>query len=59
MIAIFKNDRVYGNVLIYPVNDTAKKLMSLTGKKTASLADISIFKSLGFKIEVEPQKLGG
>ena len=51
MNASFIIKSVYGNSLIYPVNETAQKLTSLTGKKTVTLEEIQTFKELGFTIE--------
>lgn len=48
----------YGNMLVYPVCDTAKMFTKLTGNKTLRLEDIEIIKKLGFSIEqVQPEKL--
>jgi len=41
---------VYGNELIYPVNETAKLLTALTGKKTLSSWDIKNIKALGYTV---------
>lgn len=49
---------VYGNPLIYPANDTAKKLAALTGKKTLDKTDLANIQALGFAVfEVETKKL--
>jgi len=42
---------VYGNSLIYPINDNACKFAQLIGKKTLSMKDIEAIKSLGFNVE--------
>ena len=47
---------VYGNTLIYPVNDTASLLLRLTGKKTFSPHDLNTLKLLGYEIK-EASKL--
>jgi hypothetical protein len=40
----------YGNKLMYPANETAKLLLSLTNRKTFSYSDISVIAKLGYKI---------
>lgn len=43
---------VYGNELYYPLNEAAKSLAKLTGKKTFSIADLKIaHNELGFELE--------
>lgn len=42
---------VYGNATIYPANAQAAKFAMLAGKKTFSISDLEIIKSLGFVIE--------
>jgi hypothetical protein len=43
---------VYGNEMIYPVCEIAKKFALLTGKKTLSMNDIRTIKELGYSVEV-------
>jgi hypothetical protein len=45
-----KVKQVYGNDMIYPVNDTAQKFSNLIGKKTFSRVDLAIISNLGYKI---------
>jgi hypothetical protein len=45
-----RNKNVYGVDLTYPINETAKQLAALTGKKTFSRIDISRIESLGFEV---------
>lgn len=52
---IIKN--VYGVERIYPVNDTAKILTSLTRKKTLDRDEIEVIKKLGYQIEVLTDQL--
>ena len=52
---IIKN--VYGVERIYPVNETAKKLTSLTRKKTLDRDEIEVIKKLGYQIEVLTDQL--
>lgn len=47
----------YGRDLIYPVNETAKALCALTGKRTFDTGDIRIIKQLGYDVEEVPQSL--
>jgi hypothetical protein len=48
---------VYGNDMIYPVNDTAQKFANLIGKKTFSKVDLAIISNLGYKITQTMEKL--
>jgi hypothetical protein len=41
---------VYGNMTMYPANETAKLFTQLIGKKTLSLMDIHTIKKLGYQI---------
>ena len=51
----FKN--VYGNRLIYPVNDISLAFARLMGKKTFKRNELDIIKGIGFNIQVEPDVL--
>lgn len=43
---------VYGNTLYYPMNDAAKSLAAIAGKKTFSTKDLQIaYTQLGFEID--------
>lgn len=44
-------DRVYGNVLCYPVNDAAKRLALIAGTKTLSRETLRLIGELGHLIE--------
>lgn len=49
---------VYGNNLIYPTNEAAKKLAALAGKKTLDKTDLANIRALGFAVfEVATNKL--
>lgn len=48
---------VYGNETIYPACETAKKFATLTGKKTFSMNDINLIKTLGYSVVVEQKTL--
>ena len=50
MELIVKVKQVYGNDMIYPVNETAQKFANLIGKKTFSKVDLAIISNLGYKI---------
>ena len=41
---------VYGNMTMYPANETAKLFTQLIGKKTFSNTDIDTIKKLGYEI---------
>lgn len=57
MEVIVKVKSVYGNDLIYPVNDTAQKFANLIGKKTFSKVDLAIISNLGYKITQAMEEL--
>lgn len=42
---------VYGNDLIYPIDENAKRFAKIAGKKTLSLSDVINIQLLGFKVE--------
>ena len=46
----FRIKSVYGNDLIYPVNETSIKFANLLGKKTFSKVDLAIIGNLGYTI---------
>ena len=48
---------VYGQKLIYPVNEAAHNFCKLTNKKTLSGKDLKIIMSLGFEIVVSPSPM--
>jgi len=54
---LIKIRNVYGNRMIYPVNDLALSFSRLMGKKTFSKGEIDIIKDIGFKVQVEQQSL--
>jgi len=45
---------IYGNPTIYPSNDVADKLCSLSGKKTFSKQDLRTIEQLGFRVQQIP-----
>lgn len=57
MEIIVEIKNVYGNELIYPVCETAKKLTQLTGAKTLTSRSITLIKSLGYKLTVKQREL--
>ncbi len=56
-IITVKIKNVYGNDLIYPICEKAKKFSALVGKKTFSRTEVSWIKDLGFEVRVEAQQL--
>jgi len=48
---------VYGNRLIYPVNDISLALARLMGKKTFKRNELDIIKDVGFDVQVEQDVL--
>lgn len=42
---------VYGQELVYPMNELAKQMVGFMGKKTFSELDIKRMKEMGFEIE--------
>ena len=55
--AFVKIQNVYGVERIYPVNETAKKITSLTRKKTLDRDEIEVIKKLGYQVEVITETL--
>lgn len=53
MVLEVRIKNVYGNELIYPVNDTAKTFAQLTGAKTLTRQTIDLVVKLGYQIKVE------
>ena len=56
IVVMIKN--VYGNELIYPVCDKAKRFALLSGRKTLSPRDIEIIEELGFSVRVQAPTIG-
>ncbi len=48
-----KQVRQYGRIDTYPVCETAKKLLALTGRAVFNVKHIEIIESLGFTVEVQ------
>ena len=48
---------VYGNEMIYPVDNNARVFTFLTGKKTLNRRDISKIKELGYTVNVQQETL--
>jgi len=44
---------VYGNELIYPINDKAMLLTKLLKKKTFTVNDLEILQELGYKFKIK------
>tara|TARA_R110000796_G_scaffold94354_1_gene199118 strand:- start:24 stop:242 length:219 start_codon:yes stop_codon:yes gene_type:complete len=44
---------VYGNELIYPINDKALLLTKLLKKKTFTVNDLEILQELGYKFKIK------
>lgn len=42
----------YGETRIYPVNDQAREITYLTGRKTFTERDVTILKRMGFTVTV-------
>tara|TARA_R100000329_G_C7457484_1_gene161148 strand:- start:127 stop:300 length:174 start_codon:yes stop_codon:yes gene_type:complete len=57
MNLIVRKERVWGNDLVYPICDKAKKLCSITPHKTFSPFAIQRLKELGYKFIQEEVKL--
>ena len=56
-IFLIKIRNVYGNRMIYPVNELALSISKLMGKKTFNKGEIDIIKDIGFEVQVEQQTL--
>lgn len=52
MIVEIKEKSVYGNVLLYPNNQTAKFFAELINKQTFNRRDLGIIADLGYRIEI-------
>ena len=50
MTLILKTKNVYGNELIYPVNETAVIFANLIGKKTFTANDLDLIVALKYEI---------
>jgi hypothetical protein len=50
--AVFVTRLKYGVPQLYPNNDVASTLCELTGKKTASVAELKIVMRLGIAVEI-------
>jgi hypothetical protein len=50
-------ESVYGNRLIYPINNSAILLAKLMGRKTFSRDHVKDFQKLGFQVEIERESL--
>ena len=48
---------VYGNRLIYPVCENAKRFATLMGRKTLSTYAVKLIEGLGYQIEVVTPRL--
>ena len=56
MKIIVEVERVYGNVLIYPIDKNAKTFCKLLNQKTLTGRNLEYIEDLGYKIEVETQE---
>ena len=54
---LVKIKQVYGNKTIYPICDSGKLLLELTGKKTFTEKDILAIKKLGYTFNVKQDTL--
>lgn len=51
----FIEKSVYGNIYYYPVNDAAKSIVEISGRKTLDIKGIRTLETLGkFRCEVLP-----
>lgn len=57
MKIIIRRRELYGNVVYYPVNDSAMAVVFMTGRKTISRSDIDKLKQLGHTIELVTEAL--
>ena len=48
---------VYGNELVYPINEIAKSFCQLTNSKTLNRSTIDIIKSMGYSIKVQERSI--
>ena len=52
-----KVKNVYGNDLVYPVDENARTFARLVGAKTLNRWQLSLIKGLGYEIDVESGRL--
>lgn len=50
---------IYGTERIYPINETARKMADLLGRKTLTKEDIAKLKDMGFQMVWVPITLAG
>lgn len=50
MTLLVKFEKVYGNVVCYPVNEQAQRVAKLAGTKTLTPQALKIAKEMGFKL---------
>lgn len=46
--------QVYGQDRVYPMNETAQKLVAMMGRKTFTPAEVQTLKDIGFTLEWIP-----
>ena len=52
-VCLVERRSVYGNILYYPSNETARIFAELVGKKTLDAMDFRRIKKLGFTVELQ------
>lgn len=57
MNILIRIERVYGRTLIYPACPLADAFAKLTGKKTLSVKDLDLIKTLGINVTQIQEKL--
>lgn len=57
MKIVIRKRELYGNIVYYPVNDSAMAVVFMTGRRTISRSDIDKLKQLGHEIELETEAL--
>lgn len=45
---------VYGNTMVYPICDDAKRFASIANTQTLTSSTVALIKGLGYTIQVEP-----
>lgn len=57
-VIFVRTKNVYGNELIYPACDDSNAFAQLIGKKTFTVSDLRIIKSLGYSVAMaQPEQL--
>ena len=57
MKIVVKKDKVFGNIVIYPICDNAKLFAEIAGTKTLTHATLTRIERLGYEITLQQETL--